>query len=147
MCRLLMRALLRCARWGLFLPLLCLLVLFPAATSSASETPATYQITESELRTLETNLAQLRSANERLQVDLRAQSSEATALRKEVTALRKELSDLKALSVTQESSLTNANKLLEEYAIEAKRERLRIKAQRNAWEAVAACALIAFVAK
>ena len=148
MCRLLMCSLLRCARWGLFLPLLCLLVLLPAATSSASETPEPmYQITESELRTLETNLAQLRSANERLQVDLRAQSSEATALRKEVTALRKELSDLKALSVTQESSLTNANKLLEEYAIEAKRERLRIKAQRNAWEAVAACALIAFVAK
>ena len=148
MCRLLMCSLLRCARWGLFLPLLCLLVLLPAATSSASGTPEpVYTITESELRTLETNLAQLRSANERLQVDLRAQSSEATALRKEVTALRKELSDLKALSVTQESSLTNANKSLEEYAIAAKKERLRIKAQRNAWEAVAACALIAFVAK
>ena len=138
MCRLLMRALLRCARWGLFLPLLCLLVLLPAATSSASETPEPmYQITESELRTLETNLAQLRSANERLQVDLRAQSSEATALRKEVTALRKELSDLKQQSMMQENSLTNANKLLEEYAIEAKRERLRIKAQRNTWVAAA----------
>ena len=96
---------------------------------------------------LETNLAQLRSANERLQVDLRAQSSEATQLKKELAALRKELSDLKALSVTQESSLTNANKLLEEYAIEAKRERLRIKAQRNGWAAAAACLAVALVVK
>ena len=133
----------------LFLSLLfCWWLLVASGTCSASEMPEPmYQITESELRTLETNLAQLRSANERLQVDLRAQSSEATALRKEVTALRKELSDLKALSVTQESSLTNANKLLEEYAIEAKRERLRIKAQRNTWEAIAACAIIACIAK
>ena len=133
----------------LFLSLLfCWWLLVASGTCSASEMPEPmYQITESELRTLETNLAQLRSANERLQVDLRAQSSEATALRKEVTALRKELSDLKALSVTQESSLTNANKLLEEYAIEAKRERLRIKAQRNGWATAAACLAVALVVK
>ena len=133
----------------LFLSLLfCWWLFFAPGTCSASGTPEPmYQITESELRTLETNLAQLRSANERLQVDLRAQSSEATALRKEVTALRKELSDLKALSVTQESSLTNANKLLEEYAIAAKKERLRIKAQRNTWEAVAACLVVALAVK
>jgi predicted nucleic acid-binding Zn-ribbon protein len=106
-----------------------------------------YQITESELRTLETNLAQLRSANERLQVDLRAQSSEATALRKEVTALRKELSDLKQQSMMQENSLTNANRLLDEYATEAKRTRLRTKAQRNGWAAAAACLAIALAVK
>lgn len=133
----------------LFLSLLfCWWLFFAPGTCSASGTPEPmYQITESELRTLETNLAQLRSANERLQVDLRAQSSEATALKKEVAALRKELSDLKALSVTQESSLTNANKLLEEYAIEAKRERLRIKAQRNGWAVAAACLAVALVVK
>ena len=128
--------------------LFCYWLFAGSATASASGTPEPmYQITESELRTLETNLAQLRSANERLQVDLRAQSSEATQLKKELAALRKELSDLKALSVTQESSLTNANKLLEEYAIEAKRERLRIKAQRNGWAAAAACLAVAIVVK
>ena len=128
--------------------LFCWWLLVASGTCSASEMPEPmYQITESELRTLETNLAQLRSANERLQVDLRAQSSEATQLKKELAALRKELSDLKALSVTQESSLTNANKLLEEYAIEAKRERLRIKAQRNGWAAAAACLAVALVVK
>lgn len=133
----------------LFLSLLfCWWLFFAPGTCSASGTPEPmYQITESELRTLETNLAQLRSANERLQVDLRAQSSEATQLKKELAALRKELSDLKALSVTQESSLTNANKLLAEYATEAKRERLRIKAQRNGWAAAAACLAVALVVK
>lgn len=132
--------------------LLSFWLVFAPVTSAESAMPekqtvAMYQITEPELVQLETNLAQLRSANERLQVDLRAQSSEATQLKKELAALRKELSDLKALSVTQESSLTNANKLLEEYAIEAKRERLRIKAQRNTWEAVAACLVIALAVK
>ncbi|MBO5636325.1 MAG: hypothetical protein J5906_02240 [Acidaminococcaceae bacterium] len=78
------------------------------------------------MTTLETNLAQLKSINNRLQMDLQAQSSEATLL-------RKELSDLKQQSMMQESSLMNANRLLDEYATEANRERLRIKAQRNTW--------------
>ena len=133
----------------LFLSLLLCWWLFSASgTCWASGTPEpVYQITESELTTLETNLAQLRSANERLQVDLKAQSSEATQLKKELSALRKELSDLKALSVTQESSLTNANKLLEEYATEAKKERLRIKAQRNGWATAAVLALVGIAIK
>ena len=119
-----------------------------SATCSASGTPEPmYQITESELTTLETNLAQLKSINDRLQTDLKAQSSEATELRKELDALRKELSDLKQQSMMQESSLTNANKLLETYATEAKRERLRIKAQRNGWAAAAACLVVALAVK
>ena len=145
MCRNLILHLLRCAHWSL---LLCLLVLLPAATCSASgmQEPM-YQITESELTMLETNLAQLRSINERLQVDLKVQSDEATLQRKELDELKKQLSDLKQLSAKQEDSLTNANKLLAEYATEAKRERLRIKAQRNTWEAVAACLVIALAVK
>ena len=47
----------------------------------------------------------------------------------------------------QEESLKTANESLTAFAAEQKRTRLRIKAQRNAWEAVAACALIAFVVK
>lgn len=118
MCRLLMCTLLRCARWSLLLCLLCLLVLLPAATSSASgmQEPV-YQITESELTMLETNLAQLKSINDRLQTDLKAQSSEATLLRKELDALRKE------------------------------RERLRIKAQRNTWAAAALVAATVAIVK
>jgi len=47
--------------------------------------------------------------------------------------LRKELEQLRSLSAKQEDSLTSANKLLEQYAIEEKNKRLRIKAQRNAY--------------
>ena len=114
--------------------LLCWWLFFAPGTCSASGTPEPmYQITESELTTLENNLAQLSSINNRLQVDLREQSNEATRLRQELDALKRELEQLRSLSQMQESSLTNANKLLEEYAIEAKNERLRIKAQRNTY--------------
>ena len=158
MCRLLMRALLRCARWGLFLPLLCLLVLLPAATSSASET---YTVTEAELRQLESNLTRLQQINDSLTqalgeqrnkaVDLQTALTEAerqlTEARRRQTALQAELDNLKDLSKMQAESLEKANKSFEMFAKEEKARRVRIKAQRNAWEAVAACALIAFVAK
>lgn len=161
MCRLLMCSLLRCARWGLFLPLLCLLVLLPAATSSASETPATYQITAAELTELQDNLSRLQLINDSLRqtcgqqqnrlVDLatalnRAEQQLATAQRQQ-TALQVELANLKDLSKMQAESLEKANKSFEMFAKEEKARRVRIKAQRNAWEAVSACALIAFVAK
>ena len=114
--------------------LLCWWLFFAPGTCSASGTPEPmYQITESELTTLENNLAQLSSINNRLQVDLREQSNEATRLRQELDALKRELEQLRSLSQTQENSLTNANRLLDEYATEAKRERLRIKAQRNVY--------------
>ena len=126
--------------------LLCWWLFFAPGTCSASGTPEPmYQITESELTTLENNLAQLSSINNRLQVDLREQSNEATRLRQELDALKKELEQLRSLSQTQESSLTNANKLLEEYAIEAKNERLRIKAQRNGYFVGMVAATIAAV--
>lgn len=131
--------------------LLCLFCwwLFSAsATASASGMPEpTYTITETELTQLENNISTLKSINDRLQMDLKTQSSEATLLRKELDALRKELSDLKQQSMMQESSLTNANKLLETYATEAKRERLRIKAQRNGWAAAAVLACIGIAIK
>ena len=133
----------------LFLSLLfCWWLLVASGTCSASGTPEpVYTITETELTTLENNISTLKSSNSRLQVDLKAQSDEATLLRKQLAELKKELEQLRSLSQTQESSLTNANKLLEEYAIEAKRERLRIKAQRNGWAAVAACLVVALAVK
>ena len=161
MCRLLMCSLLRCARWGLFLPLLCLLVLFPAATSSASEAPATYQITAAELTELQDNLSRLQLINDSLRqtcgqqqnrlVDLatalnRAEQQLATAQRQQ-TALQLQIQTLQDRSTKQEQLLNEANKSFEMFAKEEKARRVRIKAQRNAWEAVAACALIAFVVK
>ncbi len=133
----------------LFLACLFFWWLFSAqATCSASGTQEPmYQITETELSQLESNLAQLSAINNRLATDLKVQSQEATALKKEVTELKKQLEQLQSLSQKQESSLTTANKLLAEYATEAKRERLRIKAQRNTWEAIAACLVVALAVK
>ena len=123
-------------------------LLVASGTCAASGTPEpVYQITESELTTLENNLAQLSSINTRLQLDLKVQSDEATALKLEVTELKKQLEQLRSQSVKQEDSLATANKLLEQYATEAKRERLRIKAQRNTWEAVACLAIIGCIVK
>ena len=150
MCRLLMCSLLRCARWGLFLPLLCLLVLLPAATSSASETPA-YQVTAAELRQLESNLTRLQQINDSLTqalgeqrnkaVDLQTALTEAqeqlTEARRRQTALQVELANLKDLSKMQAESLEKANKSFEMFAAEEKARRLRIKAQRNTWVAAA----------
>jgi chromosome segregation ATPase len=138
--------------------LLCLLVLLPAATSSASET---YTITAAELRQLEGNLTRLQQINDSLTqalgeqrnkaVDLQTALTEAqeqlTEARRRQTALQVELANLKDLSKMQAESLEKANKSFEMFAKEEKARRVRIKAQRNAWEAVAACALIAFVAK
>ena len=161
MCRLLMCSLLRCARWGLFLPLLCLLVLLPAATSSASETPETYQVTAAELQRLDDNLTRLKQINEELRqasgqqknqiVDLQTALTQAqqqlTEARRQQMVLQLQIQTLIAKSEKQEESLKTANESLTAFAAEQKRTRLRVKAQRNAWEAVAACALIAFVAK
>ena len=114
--------------------LFCYWLFAGSATAWASGMQeATYQITESELTTLENNISALKSINSRLQVDLREQSSEATRLRQELDALRRELEQLRSLSAKQEDSLTSANKLLEQYAIEEKNKRFRIKAQRNAY--------------
>lgn len=146
MCRLLMCSLLRCARWGLFLPLLCLLVLLPAATSSASET---YTITEAELRQLESNLTRLQQINDSLTQELGAQKNKAvdlqtalteaerqlTEARRRQTALQAELDNLKSLSKMQAESLEKANESFVKFGEEQKRTRLRVKAQRNAWQA------------
>lgn len=128
--------------------LFCWWLLAASATCSASGTPEqTYTITETELSQLETNLAKLRSINDRLTVDLKVQSQEATALKQEVTELKKQLEQLQSLSQKQGDSLTTANRLLAEYATEAKRERLRIKAQRNGWIAATVLACIGLAIK
>ena len=150
MCRLLMCSLLRCARWGLFLPLLCLLVLLPAATSSASGTPA-YQVTAAELQRLDDNLTRLKQINEELRqasgqqknqiVDLQTALTQAqqqlTEARRQQTVLQLQIQTLTAKSEKQETSLQAANESFRKYAAEEKARRVRIKAQRNTWAAAA----------
>lgn len=67
--------------------------------------------------------------------------------RKQSIVLKNQLDELTAASKKQETSLKTVNESLKAYAREEKRTRLRIKAQRNTWEAVAAGLLIAWAAK
>ncbi len=107
------------------------------ATCSASSAPKTYTMTEQELVTLENNLAKLSAINSKLQLDSKTQNTQAAQLREQLRLLQNQLTALRQESEKQQALLTAANKSLEEFAIEAKRERLRIKAQRNTWLAVA----------
>lgn len=133
----------------LFLSLLLCWWLFSAsATCSASGTPEpVYQITETELVTLENNLARLSAINTKLQLELQAQRRELHVLREESSRLVRQLNELKQGSQKQEDLLANANRSLAEYATAAKKTRLRIKAQRNFWECFAAAAVIVAIAK
>ena len=153
---------LRC--YAFWLAFLSSLLLFSAATFAASgtpEMPETYTVTEAELRQLEGNLTRLQQINDSLRqtcgqqqnrlVDLatalnRAEQQLATAQRQQ-TALQLQIQTLQDRSTKQEQLLNEANESFRKYAADQKRTRVRIKAQRNAWEAVAACALIAFAAK
>lgn len=125
--------------------LLCLLLCASAqVTLAASATPAepTYTITETELSQLENNLNELKTINEVLRTACSGQQIKAAELQVKLTkaeelsrTLQRQLTDLQAKSTRQEALLTQANESLKESAKEEKRTRLRIKAQRNAWQA------------
>ena len=146
MCRNLILHLLRCAHWSL---LLCLLVLLAPATCSASEIPETYTVTAAELAELQSNLTRLQELNSELRQTsgaLRNQlvdcQTELTQAREQLTAaetqsrkLQDQLTALTKKSMSQDALLTSANESLKESSAEQKRTRLRIKAQRNAWQA------------
>ena len=110
--------------------LLCWWLFFAPGTCSAS---GTYQITEEELTQLESNLSRLSSINTKLQLESKKQLEQVALLQSQVAQLKSQLAQLQEASQTQEDSLPNANKLLEEYAIAEKNKRLKIKAQRNVY--------------
>ena len=133
---------------------LCLSLSFVPATCSASgtpETPATYQITAAELTELQDNLSRLQELNSELrqtsgalQNQLVDCQTELTQAREQLTAaetqsrkLQDQLTALTKKSMSQDALLTSANESLKESSAEQKRTRLRIKAQRNAWQVVA----------
>ena len=92
-----------------------------------------HAITDRELKTLRNELA--------------TSKMELDEARKQSIVLKNQLDELTAASKKQETSLKTVNESLKAYAREEKRTRLRIKAQRNTWEAVAAGLLIAWAAK
>lgn len=128
---------------------LCLLLSFlsaPATCSASTEEPM-FLISQSELETLSSNLMRLKELNQKSQRELQTLRSQLTESKAESLKLKARLAELTATSMRQETSLTNVNRLLSEYSTDQRRTRLRIKAQRNTWEAVAGAMLIGMIAK
>ena len=137
-------------RWLLAF-LVCLFswwLLSASAICSASGTPEkTYQITETRLQALEQKLTLLDQVLAQQSPELTTLQLQLTESRRELATLRNELSISKEQLTKAEDSLRNANLYLEKYAQEEKKKRLKIKAQRNTWAAVAACLVVALAVK
>ena len=123
-------------KW-LFLPLVLSLWL---AAGSTSQAEGMYQISESELTTLEQNLHRLEKNNESKQQLLTEQMEQLETAQKELTASKR-------LNEATRRSLERANQSLQQLEDEAKRK-IRVKTrQRNLWIAITGCTLYAYISK
>lgn len=99
-----------------------------------------YQISETELTQLETNLNQLEASNASKQDLLAGQKTQLETAQKELTAS-------KVLNEATQKSLERANQSLKQFEDEAKRK-IRVKTrQRNLWIAVSSGLLYAWIRK
>ena len=124
--------------------LACSLWLAAGSTSQAEEM---YQISESELTTLEQDLNQLAKNNETKQQLLTEQQTQLTEANRQLEAVQKELTASKVLNEATQKSLERANQSLIELEDEAKRK-IRIKTrQRDLWIAISSGLLYAWIRK
>lgn len=120
-----------------FLPLVLSLWLSAASTSQAEEM---YQISESELTQLETNLDELEKSNANKQDLLTEQKAQ-------LETARKELTESKKLNAETQKSLESANQSLQQLEDEAK-QKIEVKTrQRNLWIAISGGLLYALAKK
>mgnify|MGYP004648051281 FL=1 len=128
--------------WPLLLA--CSLWLAAGSTSQAEEM---YQISETELTTLETNLNQLAKNNETKQQLLTEQKTQLTEASQQLEAVQRELNASKSLNEATQKSLESVNRSLQKLEDEAKRK-LRVKTrQRNLWIAISGGLLYAWIKK
>ena len=121
-------------KW-LFLPLLVSLWLAAASTSRAEEM---YQISETELTTLERDLNQLEKSNASKQ-DL------LTEQQKQLETAEKELTESKKTNYETQKLLESANQSLQQLEEEA-RHKVQVKArQRNLWIGATALMIYAYI--
>lgn len=125
-----------------------------AATTEDTKPEAMYWMTENELTELQTSLNEVLQNSMTSQMASENQQQRAEKLQTELLTtqtklleLQNKLLALQNRSAEQERRLSAANESFRQYAAEEKRTRLRLKAQRNSWEAVAAGLLLAWAAK
>ena len=117
------------------------------AAGSTSQAEEMYQISETELTTLEVNLHQLKENNETKQQLLTEQQAQLTEAKTQLETVKKELTASKSLNEATKRSLERANQSLKRFEDEAKRK-IRVKTrQRNLWIAAAGGLLYAYISK
>lgn len=131
-------------RKQLFLLLACSLWL---AAGSTSQAETMYQISSSELTTLEANLNQLAKNNETKQQLLAEQKTQLTEANQQLETVKKELIASKSLNEATQRSLERANQSLKQFEDETKRK-IRVKTrQRDLWIAISGGLLYAWIKK
>lgn len=122
----------------------CLLWLAAGTSSQAEEM---YQISESELTTLEQDLNQLAKNNETKQQLLTEQKTQLTEANRQLETVQKELTASKSLNEATQKSLERVNQSLKQLEDEAK-QKIRVKTrQRNLWIAISGGLLCAWIKK
>ena len=117
------------------------------AAGSTSQAETMYQISESELTQLETNLNQLAKNNETKQQLLTEQKTQLSEANQQLETVKKELIASKSLNEATQKSLERANQSLQQLEDEAKRK-IRVKTrQRNLWIAISGGLLYAWIKK
>lgn len=128
---------------------ICLLACFlwlPAA-GSTSQAEEMYQISETELTQLETNLQTLKAHSKERQKVLTEQATLLDQQREELKKLKEEISSSKAANEETKKSLENANASLKQLEDEAK-QKIKVKTrQRNLWIAISGGLLYAWIKK
>lgn len=123
---------------------MCLLWLAAGTSSQAEEM---YQISESELTTLEQDLNQLAKNNETKQQLLTEQKTQLTEANRQLETVQKELTASKSLNAQTQKSLERVNQSLKQLEDEAK-QKIRVKTrQRNLWIAISGGLLYAWIKK
>lgn len=123
--------------------LLCLLL----ACGSMAHAETMYQISESELTQLETNLDELEKSNAVKQDLLTEQKTQLSEANQQLETVKKELIASKSLNEATQKSLERANQSLQQFEDEAKRK-IRVKTrQRNLWIAISGGLLYAWIKK
>ena len=133
-----------------FASCLALLLALPAATYASEKT---YRVTETELGQLESNLTELQKVNaeqknsETLKTELTESQTKLKKAETESVRLSEQLTGLKKTATEQEVLLEKANQSLAEYAKEEKKEKERLRLQRDLGWSVAILATAAYIKK